>query len=249
MKRGPWEQPEVEELLKLHQEYPSNWKKIGERLGRLRHSCRDKFREVKDRSSKLTGKWSKEENEKFESIIRELAAEHPDIGRNMPWSIIAERMGSRTMDQCKRKWRKVNPDPLNPNITPMANWQLEDDKRLYDWMAELNADDETEINWQVMSEKFDRRWTPTQLYHHWRLRRKRVDGPDGLTLGQILSVLQSQVDADLRRADPQDRRKIHYSKKGSDILMHDNVLPMVHDEGDRAPISLPPELQLHRFDT
>ncbi|ORX90675.1 hypothetical protein K493DRAFT_380313, partial [Basidiobolus meristosporus CBS 931.73] len=96
-----------EQEAKLHQlvlMYGRDWKKIGPLIGREPSSCRDRWRFYKMEPCK-TGAWSAEENEKLKTIIYSMTV---DIGRSaerdIPWEVVATKMGDRSGRQCRIHW-------------------------------------------------------------------------------------------------------------------------------------------------
>jgi len=66
--KGTWTEDEELQLRHLVQQYHNGWRKIGNELGRLPTSCRDKWRQIKETESQSSGIWTKEEDEVRSSV-------------------------------------------------------------------------------------------------------------------------------------------------------------------------------------
>jgi hypothetical protein len=94
---GEWDIEDVEKLKFLVEKHGRNWKLISQKLGRLRVSCRDKYREICNPNFKK-GPWSKEEEQKFkELLLRFKDIKTPD--GNPPWTLISTALGTRSDHQ------------------------------------------------------------------------------------------------------------------------------------------------------
>jgi len=102
-KRGPWTDIECLQLSEAVQEHGKKWSMIQKKLKRSADSCRDKYREM----SFVKGRWTNEESELLQKIIRDQLKVGPYISMKelsacvekkeitIPWSDISRKMGSR----------------------------------------------------------------------------------------------------------------------------------------------------------
>jgi len=91
---GFWDSKEIEMLKQLVGKYGHNWKIISEKMGRLRVSCRDKYRVIQRQSQYRTGAWSSEEEEMLKMLLLKFKDEP-----KFPWTVISTMMGTRSAEQ------------------------------------------------------------------------------------------------------------------------------------------------------
>lgn len=117
-------------------EYGSMWETISAQVGRAAGDCRDRFRNhIAHKDKRVQGKaflffckvglfyiaksmsllfhcmhsgeWTLEEEAQLTEIVRSLTVDQgKDIMHDIPWNIVAERMGHvRSRQQCRVKWQ------------------------------------------------------------------------------------------------------------------------------------------------
>ncbi|KAG0255979.1 RNA polymerase I enhancer binding protein [Actinomortierella ambigua] len=109
---GAWSKEDDIKLIELYTKYKGQWTTIGNELGRMADSCRDRYRNhLKDQSTMVAGPWSQQEDEKLLTIMQELAVMQgkSSILESQPmWTLISERMGgTRTRHQCRHRYSQT----------------------------------------------------------------------------------------------------------------------------------------------
>ncbi|KAF9971699.1 RNA polymerase I enhancer binding protein [Actinomortierella ambigua] len=109
---GAWSKEDDQKLIELYTKYKGQWTTIGNELGRMADSCRDRYRNhLKDQSTMVAGPWSQQEDQKLLTIMQELAVMQGKgtILESQPmWTLISERMGgTRTRHQCRHRYSQT----------------------------------------------------------------------------------------------------------------------------------------------
>lgn len=83
------------------------WEKVSEVVGRMSSDCRDRYRNhIANREVRVTGPWSKEEEDELTKIVTEMTVNQgKDFDNDVFWGIVSEKMGNRRgRQQCRIKW-------------------------------------------------------------------------------------------------------------------------------------------------
>lgn len=83
------------------------WEKVSEIVGRMSSDCRDRYRNhIANRELRVTGAWSKEEEEELTKIVTEMTINQgKDFDNDVFWGIVSGQMGNRRgRQQCRIKW-------------------------------------------------------------------------------------------------------------------------------------------------
>ncbi|CAO3574938.1 unnamed protein product [Mortierella alpina] len=109
---GQWTKEDDEKLVALYQKHKGQWTVIGQELGRMADSCRDRYRNhLKDQDTMKSGTWAPEEDEKLLSIMQELAAQQGKssiLESTHMWTLISEKMGgTRSRHQCRHRFSQT----------------------------------------------------------------------------------------------------------------------------------------------
>lgn len=83
------------------------WERVSERVGRMSSDCRDRYRNhIANREVRVTGPWSKEEEDELTRIVTEITIQQGrDFDNDVFWGIVSDRMGNRRgRQQCRIKW-------------------------------------------------------------------------------------------------------------------------------------------------
>lgn len=83
------------------------WEKVSEIVGRMSSDCRDRYRNhIANREVRVTGQWSKEEEEELTKIVTEMTvSQGKDFDNDVFWGVVSEKMGNRRgRQQCRIKW-------------------------------------------------------------------------------------------------------------------------------------------------
>ncbi|KAF9562924.1 RNA polymerase I enhancer binding protein [Mortierella alpina] len=109
---GQWTKEDDEKLVALYQKHKGQWTVIGQELGRMADSCRDRYRNhLKDQDTMKSGTWGPEEDEKLLSIMQELALQQGKstiLESTHMWTLISEKMGgTRSRHQCRHRFSQT----------------------------------------------------------------------------------------------------------------------------------------------
>ena len=110
--RGPWSDDETQRLLQLVQTHGTKWSKVGPLLNRTPDSCHDRYRE-KHNHNYQHGAWTEQELQKYHALVQEYQTSHPSDP--LPWSLISQRLGTRSRVACQDRWRKKDTEPSTKN--------------------------------------------------------------------------------------------------------------------------------------
>jgi hypothetical protein len=83
------------------------WEKVSEIVGRMSSDCRDRYRNhIANREVRVTGVWTKEEEEELTAIVTEMTIQQgKDFDNDVFWGKVSDRMGNRRgRQQCRIKW-------------------------------------------------------------------------------------------------------------------------------------------------
>lgn len=120
---GAWTKEDDVKLVELHAKHKGQWTTIGQALGRMADSCRDRYRNhLKDQDTMNSGTWAPEEDRKLLDIMQDLANKQgkPNLAdATHMWTAISELMGgTRSRHQCRHRYTQS----LQPKME-MADWK------------------------------------------------------------------------------------------------------------------------------
>ncbi|KIL00044.1 hypothetical protein PAXRUDRAFT_822063 [Paxillus rubicundulus Ve08.2h10] len=105
--QGKW-MPEEDNVLKQAvASLGQQWEKVSEIVGRMSSDCRDRYRNhIANREVRITGPWSKEEEEELTRIVTEMTVNQgKDFDNDVFWGIVSDKMNNRRgRQQCRIKW-------------------------------------------------------------------------------------------------------------------------------------------------
>lgn len=106
----PWTAEDDEELRDLVKKIGTKWTEISEMMNRTRDACHSRWKFQLNYGRKIHhGDWSVKETKRLQEEVQaaaELKGVDPeDQAADLPWSAIAEKVGSRSAQQCSNKWR------------------------------------------------------------------------------------------------------------------------------------------------
>ncbi|XP_043570129.1 cyclin-D-binding Myb-like transcription factor 1 isoform X1 [Chiloscyllium plagiosum] len=187
---GKYTPQEIEKLKELRSKHGNDWATIGAALGRSASSVKDRCRLMKDTCN--TGKWTIDEEKRLAEVVHELTATDPGdiVTQGVSWAAVAERVGTRSEKQCRSKWLNY----LNWKQSGGTEWSKDDEINLILRIAELNAEDESEINWDIMAEGWSSVRSPQWLRSKWWTIKRQVTNHKDLTFAELVDSLRQLVE-------------------------------------------------------
>ncbi|KAF9436732.1 RNA polymerase I enhancer binding protein [Entomortierella beljakovae] len=106
---GQWTKEDDAKLVELHAKHKGRWTTIGQELGRMADSCRDRYRNhLKDQSTMISGTWAAHEDETLLEIMHDqalLQGKSNILESTYLWTTVSEKMGgSRSRHQCRHRF-------------------------------------------------------------------------------------------------------------------------------------------------
>lgn len=125
---GKYSPEELQKLRDLRKQYGNDWQRIGLAMGRSAASIKDRCRHLKEDCN--AGAWTGEEEDNLSQAVYSLTQALPgdNAVAGIPWIQVAQRVGTRSERQCRKKWlsyftmKRVNRD----------QWLKEDEQYLVD---------------------------------------------------------------------------------------------------------------------
>uniref|UniRef100_A0A8C9W8R3 Cyclin-D-binding Myb-like transcription factor 1 n=1 Tax=Scleropages formosus TaxID=113540 RepID=A0A8C9W8R3_SCLFO len=183
---GKYTPEEIDKLKELREKHGNDWATIGAALGRSASSVKDRCRLMKDTCN--TGKWTEEEERRLAEVVHELTGTEPGhaVTQGVSWASVAELVGTRSEKQCRSKWLNY----LNWKQSGGTEWTKEDDINLINRIAELEANDENEINWDILAGGWSSVRSPQWLRSKWWTIKRQVSNHKELPFIVLLKGLQ-----------------------------------------------------------
>lgn len=188
---GKYTQEEIEKLKDLRQKHGNDWATIGAALGRSASSVKDRCRLMKDTCN--TGKWTEEEERRLAEVVHELTGTEAGdvVTQGVSWASVADMVGTRSEKQCRSKWLNY----LNWKQSGGTEWTKEDDINLVRRIAELEVEDENEINWDILAEGWSSVRSPQWLRSKWWTIKRQVANHKELPFTVLLKGLLDVAEA------------------------------------------------------
>ncbi|KAG0329768.1 RNA polymerase I enhancer binding protein [Dissophora globulifera] len=106
---GPWSAEDDSKLRELYAKHKGQWSLIGEKLGRLADSCRDRYRDhVIVQGKARSGQWQPEEDERLLDILQdfaELQGKQSPLDAVWTWAAVSDKMdGTRSRPSCNSRY-------------------------------------------------------------------------------------------------------------------------------------------------
>lgn len=160
---GKYTPDEINKLKELRGKFGNDWASIGAALGRSASSVKDKFRLMRETCN--SGKWLREEERRLASAVYDLAGVKPgeNVTTGLSWALVAERVQTRSEKQCRTKWLNY----LNWKQKGGTEWTREDDINLVLKIANLDVNDDTEIDWNDLASNWPSVRSPQWLRGKW----------------------------------------------------------------------------------
>lgn len=188
---GKYTDEEIHKLKELREKHGNDWATIGTALGRSASSVKDRCRLMKDTCN--TGKWTEEEERRLAEVVHELTGTEAGdvVTQGVSWASVAELVGSRSEKQCRSKWLNY----LNWKQSGGTEWSKEEDINLVRRIAELDVEDENEINWDILAGGWSSVRSPQWLRSKWWTIKRQVTNHKELPFPVLLKGLQDVVEA------------------------------------------------------
>ncbi|XP_048012205.1 cyclin-D-binding Myb-like transcription factor 1 [Megalobrama amblycephala] len=188
---GKYTDEEINKLKELREKHGNDWATIGAALGRSASSVKDRCRLMKDTCN--TGKWTEEEERRLAEVVHELTGTEAGdvVTQGVSWASVAELVGTRSEKQCRSKWLNY----LNWKQSGGTEWTKEDDINLVRRIAELDVEDENDINWDILAGGWSSVRSPQWLRSKWWTIKRQVANHKELPFPVLLKGLQDVVEA------------------------------------------------------
>ncbi|KDR83959.1 hypothetical protein GALMADRAFT_55649 [Galerina marginata CBS 339.88] len=227
--QGPWKAHEDEALKQAVTDVGQQWEKVSFHVGRMASDCRDRYRNhIVNRDIRITGHWSKEEENKLTEIVTEMTVKQgKDIDNDVFWGKVSELMGGkRGRQQCRIKWTDALSKTLK-NEGQKPRWSQQDAFILVHKIDSLNVRDDTEIDWKLIADPDWNLWSAHTLQRRWLTLKKGVKGYEDMTHQEIMDILRIKK-AHLPEPPPPSSRKRKERKVTSAPAVNE---PESRDEG------------------
>ncbi|KAJ8261962.1 hypothetical protein GJAV_G00160480 [Gymnothorax javanicus] len=190
---GKYTPEEINKLKELRVKHGNDWATIGAALGRSASSVKDRCRLMKDTCN--TGKWTEEEERRLAEVVHELTGTEPGhtVTQGVSWASVANMVGTRSEKQCRSKWLNY----LNWKQSGGTEWTKEDDVNLIKRIAELEVEDENEINWDILAGGWSSVRSPQWLRSKWWTVKRQVTNHKDVPFSVLLKGLQELAESQL----------------------------------------------------
>lgn len=207
--QGKW-MPEEDAVLKQAvADLGQQWEKVSEIVGRMSSDCRDRYRNhIANREVRVTGVWTKEEEEELTAIVTEMTIQQgKDFDNDVFWGKVSDRMGNRRgRQQCRIKWT----DSLSKTVKnegQKPRWSAQDAYILVHKVDSMNVRDDTEIDWKTLPDSDWNLWSAHSLQRRWLTMKRGIKGYEDMTHQEIMDILRVKK-AHLPPASAARKRKV-----------------------------------------
>lgn len=147
-----------------------------------------------------TGKWSEDEERRLAEVVYELAGVTPGVAvtGGVSWASVAELVRTRSEKQCRSKWLNY----LNWKHSGGTEWTKEDDLSLVRRIAELEVEDENELNWEELAGGWSSVRSPQWLRSKWWSIKRQVANHKELPINVLLKGLQEVMESQASGTGP-----------------------------------------------
>ncbi|KAF9006580.1 hypothetical protein BDQ17DRAFT_1239040 [Cyathus striatus] len=190
--KGPWTPNEDALLKQAVTDLGQRWEKVSERVGRRSSDCRDRYRNhIQGREKRVTGPWSKAEEEKLTRIVTDMTINQGrDIDNDVFWGKVSELMdGTRGRQQCRIKWTDALSKTVK-NEGKKPRWGQQDAFILIHKIDSLNVRDDTEIDWKTLPDPDWNLWSAHTLQRRWLTMKRSIKGFEDMTHQEIIDILR-----------------------------------------------------------
>ncbi|KAF5364102.1 hypothetical protein D9756_000378 [Leucocoprinus leucothites] len=181
--QGKWSEEEDIRLKQAVAVLGQAWEKVSLRVGRMSSDCRDRYRNhIQNREVRVTGPWSKEEEELLTRIVTDMTIKQgKDIDNDVFWGKVSEFMGGRRgRQQCRIKWTDALSKTIK-NEGEKPRWSQQDAFILVHKVDSLGVRDDTEIDWKTLSDPDWNLWSAHTLQRRWLTMKRSIKGFENMT--------------------------------------------------------------------
>ncbi|KAK2466066.1 hypothetical protein APHAL10511_001708 [Amanita phalloides] len=197
--QGKWSNEEDALLKQAVADLGQQWEKVSERVGRMSSDCRDRYRNhIVNRDIRITGPWTKEEEEKLIDIVTKMTVEQgKGIDNDVFWGRVSEEMGGRRgRQQCRIKWTDALSKTVK-NEGQKPRWCQQDAFILIHKIDSLDVTDDTEIDWKTLPDPAWNLWSAHSLQRRWLTMKRSVPHYESVSHQEIVDTLKSKKAAPL----------------------------------------------------
>ncbi|KAG6336529.1 hypothetical protein ID866_2551 [Astraeus odoratus] len=193
--QGKWTVEEDNLLKQAVTDLGQQWEKVSERVGRMSSDCRDRYRNhIANRELRVTGPWSKEEEEELTRIVTEMTVQQgKDFDNDVFWGIVSARMGNRRgRQQCRIKWT----DSLSKTVKnegQKPRWSPQDAYILVHKVDSLKVRDDTEIDWKTLPDADWNLWSAHSLQRRWLTMKRSIKGYEDMTHQEAWLIFCAEI--------------------------------------------------------
>ncbi|XP_022730307.1 RNA polymerase I termination factor [Durio zibethinus] len=154
--KRPWTPEEYEVIHKFVEKHGTNWRLLGDTLGKYRHHVKDTWRRIK-LTNTSKGHWSQEEYQNLFDLVNldlcmkaseEKKSKHGMLRDNICWTAISDKMQTRAFANCCKKWY----DSLASPMVAEGIWADVDDYRMLNALCSLDACCMEDVDWDNLIE-------------------------------------------------------------------------------------------------
>lgn len=210
-------------IIRLYALYGPSWKKIGEMIGRMGTAVKDRYQLLQKRNFSGEGVWSEEESKLFVEIIQDMKKNNKFVNGMPVFSVLSERMKTRSPKQCYVHWISSKDDFVNGNKCPFT---IFDRQEYLEKLSKLKVQDETQVNWKKVTNP-SKPWSLRIYSRDWMITKKRylndIDYKDktfiecvNFILKKVNSLIIDLVNESNQNIVVEDNEELNYNINQSD---------------------------------
>lgn len=204
--QGQWLPEEDKALRNLYALHGPQWEMISKELGRFNQACRDRYRWIQGTYTK--GPWKPDEVTRLIDAVtkyrrEDISPEHRSLGA---WSIISEKVQTRSWHQCLFKWTSsLSVSQITGSTKPLP-WDTKQDLILLNRIFDLQVNDASEIIWAKLIDDSWNMWTPYHLRQRFKFLQKRIRDSNQMSFDDLVEALIRSLEADYKDENPTENK-------------------------------------------